>query len=187
MTSDTNDLKNIKYKNMFLSDNTSHINSDSSGINTILDNECKASKVEPWSKLNKTMKIEKINDYVDSLIIENNLSEEEVEALKNYMLNCLDRKKLQCVKDVIYDKTTGIIKSIPCLVFNKTTRKFTLKRSEKRVSTLKSLGPGKTRKKATSANSNNKNRQTAKASSKPVKQSNSNKPTFPQPKNTQNK
>ena len=35
MTSDTNDLKNIKYKNMFLSDNTSHINSDSSGINLV--------------------------------------------------------------------------------------------------------------------------------------------------------
>ena len=88
----------------------------------------------------------KINSYIETLVIENNLSGEEISELKEYMLNCLDKKKLQHVKDVVYDKTTGSIKNIPCLVFNKTSRKFTLKRSEKRVSTLKSLGPGKTRK-----------------------------------------
>ena len=149
MTSDTEKIESIKYKNMFLSNNnTSHINSDIAGIDKFLESECKASKTEPWSKLNKTIKIGKINNYIETLVGENNLSSEEVLELKEYILNCLDKKKLQCVKDVIYDKTTGSIKNIPCLIFNKTSRKFTLKRSEKRVSTLKSLGPGKTRKNA---------------------------------------
>jgi len=147
MTSDTEKIESIKYKNMFLSNNnTSHINSDIAGIDKFLESEYKASKTEPWSKLNKTIKIVKINSYIETLVDENNLSGEEISELKEYMLNCLDKKKLQHVKDVVYDKTTGSIKNIPCLVFNKTSRKFTLKRSEKRVSTLKSLGPGKTRK-----------------------------------------
>lgn len=47
------------------------------------------------------------------------------------------------MKDVHCDKSTGKILSIPTLNFNSTTRKFTLKRCEKRVSTLKSLGKGK--------------------------------------------
>jgi hypothetical protein len=38
--------------------------------------------------------------------------------------------------------TTNKIKSIPCLLFNNVSRTYTLKRSEKRVSTLKSLGVG---------------------------------------------
>jgi len=62
--------------------------------------------------------------------------------LKKYLEESLDKKKLQCVKDVQYDKTTGKIKSIPNLHFNIATRKFTIKRNEKRVSTLKSLGTG---------------------------------------------
>lgn len=126
-----------------------NIKEDTIGIDTFLDNERKTSTNEPWSKLNKTIKIHKINEYIETLIGENNLTPLEAKSLEVFMLNCLDRKKLQYVKDVIYDKITGKINSIPSLVFNKGTRKFTLKRNEKRDSTLNSLGPGKTRKKLT--------------------------------------
>ncbi|NBO70125.1 hypothetical protein EBV26_06510, partial [bacterium] len=44
-------------------------------------------------------------------------------------------------KDVVYDKTTGTITSIPCLIYHAGFKKFTLKRCEKRQSTLKSLAP----------------------------------------------
>ena len=44
-----------------------------------------------------------------------------------------------------YDKENEIIKSIPNLLYNKQSKRFTLKRSEKRVSTLKSLGPSRKR------------------------------------------
>jgi len=57
--------------------------------------------------------------------------------------DCLDRKKLQRVKDVIYDKTEGVIKEIPALSYTKSSKHFTLKNLEKRVSTLKSLAPKK--------------------------------------------
>lgn len=124
-----------------------NIKEDTEGVDTFLDNERKTNTNEPWSKLNKTIKINKINEYIEILISENNLTPLEAKSLEVFMLNCLDRKKLQYVKDVIYDKINGKITSIPSLLFNKGTRKFTLKRNEKRDSTLNSLGPGKTRKK----------------------------------------
>ena len=80
---------------------------------------------------------------MDSLITTNNLSPADVAELKIYLTESLDKKKLQHVKDVVCDKLTGKIISIPTLHFNSATRKYTLKRAEKRVSTLKSLGKGK--------------------------------------------
>jgi hypothetical protein len=55
----------------------------------------------------------------------------------------LDKKKLSKVKDVVYDKDTGLIKEIPALTYTKATKHFTLKNIDKRVSTLKSLAPKK--------------------------------------------
>ena len=75
---------------------------------------------------------------------DNNLNDEEEQLLVAFFKDCLDRKKLQRVKDVIYDKDNGVIKDIPALFFVKNTKHFTLKNIDKRVSTLKSLAPKKT-------------------------------------------
>jgi hypothetical protein len=146
------ELKNIKYKNMLLSGNsntinTTTVNSKQSNIDMFLDKESKLNKNEPWNKLNKTAKITQLNDYVDSITNEHHLSPEEIINLKEYLIISLDKKKLQHVKDIQHDKVTNKIKLIPCLHFNPVTRKFTIKRQEKRVSTLKSLGAGKPKKK----------------------------------------
>ena len=84
---------------------------------------------------------------MDSITGEHQLSPEEIVILKEYLIISLDKKKLQHVKDIQHDKATNKIKLIPCLHFNPITRKFTIKRQEKRVSTLKSLGAGKPKKK----------------------------------------
>jgi len=108
-------------------------------ISLILDNELLKNKSEPWSKLNKTAKILKIKDYINICVNNNKLNTEEKNNLEEYLLNSLDRKRLTNLKDVQYDKDTGVIKSIPMLQFNTTTRKFSLKRNEKRTSTVKHL------------------------------------------------
>jgi hypothetical protein len=146
------ELKNIKYKNMLLSGNCNSINmttinSKQANIDMFLDKESKLNKCEPWNKLNKTAKIIQLNDYAESISKDHQLLDDEIISLKGYLTDCLDKKKLQHVKDVQYDKVTNKIKLIPCLNFNTTTRKFTIKRQEKRVSTLKSLGAGKPKKK----------------------------------------
>lgn len=141
-TIECQELKNIKYKSMLLSGTTPIINPtvNSSSIEKILEKESILNKKEPWNKLDKTVKVKKINEYVQTILIKKfSLTDEEACAVKNYLIQSLDRIKLQRAKDVDYNKETGVIKNIPSFGFNLKTRKFTLKRSEKRVSTLKSL------------------------------------------------
>ena len=162
-----NELKNITYKNRMMATNNKknavsdenndvsddlkkihHTNQNISNIEEFLLKETIINKGETWNKLDKTEKLKQINDYIDSTIIPMySLSQTETDELKTYLSTCLDRKKLLCVKDVQYDKGINKINNIPCLHFNTSTRKFTLKRSEKRISTTNSLGRGKQTKK----------------------------------------
>lgn len=140
------ELKTIKYKTMLLSGNPDinpSIKDNLSKIDMLLEKESNMNKSEPWSKLDKTVKLNKLNNYIELLTKEHKLNSTEIKLIKKELHNALDKKQLQKVKDVIYDKETGEINNIPNLHFNKTTRKFTMKRSEKQVSTLKSLGPKK--------------------------------------------
>jgi hypothetical protein len=136
------ELKNIKYKTMLLNGNPmqeTKSSNDLSNLEKFLENEKNNNNNEPWCKLNKTVKTKKLIDFVDLYKKDKNLDEEETKLLVNFLKDCIDRKKLQRVKDVSYDKTNGIIKEIPALSYVKSTKHFTLKNIDKRVSTLKSL------------------------------------------------
>lgn len=133
------ELKNIKYKSMLLSTNTNH-NIDVNGIEKLLEQESKQNKMEPWNKLDKTIKIKKIGDFVENVLVEKfSLNEKEQSRAKCYLIDNLEKTILKRAKDVDYSKDSGTIKDIPALHFNKTNRNFTLKRGDKRQSTLKSL------------------------------------------------
>ena len=143
---DCQELKNIKYKTMLLNGTPlpeTKSSNDLSNLDKFLENEKINNINEPWCKLNKTIKTKKLQDYVETYREENNLSNEEAELLMTFLRDCLDRKKLQRVKDVIYDKERGVVKDIPALCYMKTIKHFTLKNIDKRVSTLKSLAPKK--------------------------------------------
>tara|TARA_Y100000816_G_C26100620_1_gene583204 strand:- start:1391 stop:1864 length:474 start_codon:yes stop_codon:yes gene_type:complete len=145
MSHECQELKNIKYQTMLLTgndkikDETKDIKNDK--INDFLDEETKLNKKDIWTKLNKTIRIKLLYDYAELYGNENELNHLQVKNLKQYLKNCLERKQLQNVKDVIYDKEGQKITSIPNL--NLKDKKFTLKRSERRPSTLKSLVPPK--------------------------------------------
>ncbi len=139
------ELKNIKYKTMLLSPHTEAIKTQENIDN--LDELIKKDKINseklPWSKLNKTMKISKINDFVINYSKENKMNEKEKEDLQKLLQDSLNKKLLQKAKDVVYDKSDGVIKTIPNLLFNKISGKHTIKNNEKKVSALKSLAPKK--------------------------------------------
>lgn len=140
------ELKNIKYKTMLLSGvplKETRSSNDLSNLEKFLENEKNNNKNDPWCKLDKTIKTKKFIEFIDSYCEDKHLDENEKIILTSFLKDCLDRKKLQRVKDVIYDKTTGIIKEIPALFYTKSSRHFTLKNIDKRVSTLKSLTPKK--------------------------------------------
>lgn len=140
------ELKNIKYKSMLLTGTPLHetkSSNDLSNLDKFLENEKNINVNEPWCKLNKTIKSKKLIEYVNIYKNNNNLDDEEEQLLLIFFKDCLDRKKLQRVKDVIYDKDNGVIKDVPALCFIKNNKHFTLKNIDKRVSTLKSLAPKK--------------------------------------------
>ena len=143
MTDECQELKNIKYKTMLLSGNKKTLNSvinDVANLDLLLDNENEKSKKESWNKLDKSAKMDKISQYIDKIIPMYKLTQGEVEILKSYLSQNLDKKNLQRNKDVIYVKESGVLENIPTLQFNNSTRKFTLRR-QLQQSAAKSLGP----------------------------------------------
>jgi len=139
------ELRNMKYKSMLLKKtNTKQLTKCNSNldIDSFLEKERTQNKEEQWAKLDKSMKIIKINTFVEHYSSENNLNDKDKLFLHDFLLYCLEQKKLIKTKDVLYDKINGTITSIPCLLYTPTlTKKFTLKRCEKRPSTLSSLAP----------------------------------------------
>ena len=151
------ELKNIKYKTMMLSGNNVKETKYSNDINNLEkfleDNN--SNKNDTWIKLDKTIKTKKLFKYSEEYAKKNELIKDEEEKLFLFLKDSLDRKKLQRVKDVSYDKTTGEILIIHALCFNKITNHFTFKNIDKRVSTLKSLPPKRVN--GTIKNINNEN------------------------------
>ena len=110
-------------------------------IDDILENEKNANKSDPWNKLDKSAKVGKLKEFAGNHGKKENYTEQEIVGLYQFLVSALDQKKLMRAKDVIYDKSIGAITSIPCLIYHAGFKKFTLKRCEKRQSTLKSLAP----------------------------------------------
>jgi len=138
------ELKNIKYKSMLLSGNAvpeTKSSTDLSNLEKYLEEEKTNIQNEPWSKLDKTIKTRKLMTFAVHYAKEKNLNEDEELLLVAFLKDCLDRKKLQKVKDVEYNKETGVVTNIPALFYTKSNKHFTLKNMDKRVSTLKSLPP----------------------------------------------
>jgi len=141
-----NELKTLKYKSMILNGMPwpeSKSSTDLANLDKFLENEKITNSIEPWSKLDKTAKIKKLALFAENYKITNNLTDSEYNILLSFFRDCLDKKKLQRVKDVNYNKDTGEIKDIPALFYNKQSNHFTLKNIDKRVSTLKGLAPKK--------------------------------------------
>ena len=137
-------LKSINYKNMLLTGNYNMLKPDivtNPNIDDILENEKNANKSDPWNKLDKSGKVVKLKEFAARHGKKENHTEQEITALYQFLVSALEQKKLMRAKDVIYDKATGEITSIPCLIYHAGFKKFTLKRCEKRQSTLKSLAP----------------------------------------------
>jgi hypothetical protein len=138
------ELKNIKYKTMLLNGNPMKETKSSENLSSLdkfLEDEKTTNQNEPWCKLNKTIKTKKLIEYADTY---KDIDDEEKSLLITFFKESLERKKLQRVKDVVYDKVNGQIKEIPALTYIKASKHFTVNNMDNRVSTMKSLTPKKT-------------------------------------------
>jgi hypothetical protein len=130
----------LKYK-QFISAHEETANTTMDHIDKLLETEKKNMSAEPWNKLDKRLKIQKLHAYAEKYGKENGLPMKEIKGLKTFFSECLAKDKMSKVKEVEYNKATGQIINIPGLMFNGTTRAFTLKSLDKKVSTLKSTTP----------------------------------------------
>ena len=110
-------------------------------IDELLETEKKTMNTESWNKLDKRLKIQKLHAYAEKYGRENALPVKDIKGLKMFFSECLAKDKLSKVKDVDYDKQVGMINSISGLAFNTISRSFTIRNTDKKVSTLKSLTP----------------------------------------------
>lgn len=131
--------------NIFSDSNTSNVD-----IDKFLEEEKIINKNATWNKLNKLDKTKKLYEFSEKYGKENNLTMREIKELKQYLKQNLDRKKLQNLKEVSYDKESGYIKNITHLQFNKNTKKFTLRIPEKKSIKSKSTASVKSKKSAKS-------------------------------------
>ena len=132
-------IKTLKYKNIGIPWNNRKNNTSLDNLEEMLENERFENNHENWNKLSKTTKIKKLLVYAGKYKEENNLSDADYENLIIFFNDCLDKKKLQKIKDVEYNRETGEIDNISTLIYNKTNNHFTLKNIHKKVLTLKCL------------------------------------------------
>ena len=157
------ELKNIKYKTMLQHHSSRAVapRENVTDLDEILKKDKAVTQKLPWNKLEKRVKKNKLATYADTYCETNKLSSEHCESLKKYLSDILDKKQLQRAKDVAYNKNTGVINNIPNLYLNKSTKRFTIKNTDKKVSPMASLAPKskkKTMKKRSPRNSTPKNR-----------------------------
>lgn len=127
-----NPIQNLKQ----LNGNISLNNNSENIMDNLLTKETINHQTEVWNKLNKTTKITKLQEFAEVYSENNNIDFQE---LFLFLSSCIDRKKLLKNSDVNYDINEQKIINIPNLLYVSKTKKYTLKRPEKRQSTLKSL------------------------------------------------
>tara|TARA_Y100000816_G_C25777301_1_gene407817 strand:+ start:38 stop:640 length:603 start_codon:yes stop_codon:yes gene_type:complete len=140
--------KELKYKSIYLNtgykgdeENNNKESCNMDIIDNYLEKEKEFNKSQPWNKLNKTNKIDKLKDFCCRFSEENMFSDGTKDNLEKFLLKSLDNKKFTKIKDINYNKEEGLIKDIPGLSFNKNKKVFTIKNQDNRILTSKNLAP----------------------------------------------
>jgi len=147
------ELKSIEYKSNLLNRNSSRRLSSASNTNSrkigtlqnmedFLEQEKTFHKDTPWSKLNKSIKLDKLEKFTEDYGKQHNLEYDDQNELLILLKDALNKKKLQRVKEIIYDKNECYIKNIPILQHDKNSNRFSL-RQHKKTTTTMNLAPKK--------------------------------------------
>ena len=122
-----NELNNIKYKSNLKSLNiTTKMEDDLHNLDNFLEQEKSQCNNDSWGKIDKNKRLEKLIQFADVYRVEKNMSGDEYDKLVLFFNDCVEKKRFNKTKDVVYDKKTGLIKTIPGLMINKQNN-FTIK------------------------------------------------------------
>ena len=108
------------------------MNEDNISLNNYLMGEIENNKKEIWSKLNNTIKINKIKEYTEEKLKEQfDLSIDEINNTNDYLTNLLEKKIINKNNDVVYNKDEETLTKINHINFNNKKRKFFYKKEKK--------------------------------------------------------
>lgn len=106
-------------------------NNQNEEINNYLLEEIETNKKEIWSKLNNSIRLNKVSEYTEELLKdEYSLNTEEINDTKKYLSELLEKKMINKNNDVVYDKDKEKLSKINHLNFNNKTRKFFIKKNK---------------------------------------------------------
>lgn len=127
-------IKGLKAENTIIKDSTISAQNENDFI-AFLDEKQNIQNKDTWAKLDKTNKILKINNYIDNIFkLEYHLDNNQCEKCKGFLLDIVDKKRLNKNKDIVFKDER--VMSISNFSFNKITNKPIIA-CEKRASTLR--------------------------------------------------
>jgi len=133
-------LKDLENKDRLLSLKKRNNNNNTGEVvktttmNNLLDNEINNIFNRPWNKLEKGLRINRVNIYIDDVLKEKHtMGVVEIVKLKKLLTSALSKGVLSKNTEVNYDKDTGKIKDIRILLYSEEKRQFTLKLETKKV------------------------------------------------------
>jgi len=133
-------LKDLENKDRLLSLKKRNNNNNTGEVvkpttmNNLLDNEINNIFNRPWNKLEKGLRINRVNIYIEDVLKEKyTMGVAELVKLKKLLTNCLSKGGLSKNTEVNYDKDTGKIKDIRILLYSEEKRQFSLKIETKKV------------------------------------------------------
>jgi hypothetical protein len=89
-------------------------------MDKLLASEKERNIKDQWRKLDKETKFAKIDAFIDAVLVckQNRVAPEHADTLRAFLYDCIDKKKLNRSKELVYSKKLGAVTSIPALVLS---------------------------------------------------------------------
>ena len=129
-------LKELENKDRLMSLKKKHIhetNSDevkTDDMNNILENETKIIFNKSWNKLEKGLKFNRINKYLDTLKEEHSLTDADIQKTKIMLFAIVNKGGLTKNTEVAYNKEDAKITKINSLIFDINKKKLVMKKEQ---------------------------------------------------------
>ena len=132
-TTDTNNTTDTTDTNGITEEDVNDDITDTQQIDNIIDESSSETETvdprftQPWNKLEKGSKMNRILVFVQSQKNDNELNEQQTKDLKNLLFKGCENGLFNKVSDVKYNEELGEIESFKNLEFNESNKKYKLK------------------------------------------------------------
>ena len=136
----SNDLKNILSKEVIVEEKQEQTveqkydpSQDMKDLMEMVDSERVNITNKTWSRIEKSSRLQLLNEYIQNYIIENSLEGESAKQFETIVIKAFQSNLLNKQSDIKYDTETNKIIDITILKYNKEKKLFELKTRDNKV------------------------------------------------------